>query len=279
MMKKNPDKQRTRSVRTGAAPCLHIAKLGLVSRDYGFRYPNGYRDFSHVLPNVLKLLDREGCDTVVLPLFSIIPRASYNPIDAFNGLESIQAVFLEEFRDGIKQKAGRYVVYHRTSKGWGEYEFDQKFGKLKEMTQQDIDDFVRNELPKRVLGNCCVLLCGETNGVKYSRRVKRVEDAFSLRKAIPPEVTVVLNPVHDRMIRFEMKLKRRFLSKAGRWVVSVWNKGKKDKTGKVRDGIGPAWDAFHNGRQKEIRAISNQLEIEVGVLDIRKANALSGEGS
>lgn len=37
---------------------------------------------------------------------------------------------------------------------------------------------------------------------------------------------IILNPVHDKMTRFEMKLKRRFLPKNNRLVISVWNKEK-----------------------------------------------------
>ena len=65
------------------------------------------------------------------------------------------------------------------------------------------------------MGNCCILICGESNGVKYSRERRRVEDVFGLRRSLPSG-TVILNPVHDRMIRFEMPLKRSFLSKNGR---------------------------------------------------------------
>jgi hypothetical protein len=47
-------------------------------RDYGRKFPNGRRDFSYVLSNVLKLLDEKGCDAVTFSLFSIIPRKSFN---------------------------------------------------------------------------------------------------------------------------------------------------------------------------------------------------------
>ena len=68
-----------------------------------------------------------------------------------------------------------------------------------------------------------------------------------------------------------MKLKRQFLSENGRWVISVWNKGKKDKNGKVRDGFNPAWTVFHNGKEKKVDLIPNQLGVEIGILDFKKA--------
>jgi hypothetical protein len=75
------------------------------------------------------------------------------------------------------------------------------------------------------------------------------------------------------MTRFEMKRKRQFLSRKNRWVVSVWNKGKTFGDGKVRDGNGPAWTVFRNGEEKEVDVplIPNELEVEMGILDIGPA--------
>lgn len=268
--RKRPKESDTR--KTGSAPALNITKLGIVSRDYRYRYANGFRDFSHTLPSVLKLLDYEGCDAVLFSLFSIIPRESYDLGAALRQSQSIKAVFLEEFQDGTSRAGGRYVVHHRTSKGWEEYSFAQVFGSLSGMPQWEMDDFVSYEMPKRILGNCCVLLCGESNGVKYSQKQKGVEDTFGLRAAIPPKTTIVLNPIHDRMTRFELKLKRRFLSEAGRRVISVWNKGRKDKNGKVKDGRNPAWTIFYDGKaaDDEVVMIHNQLDVEIGVLDVKQ---------
>lgn len=254
----------------GSKPPLNIRKIGIVVRDYGARFSNGYRDFSQSLPQALKLLDKEGCDAVLFSLFSIIPRKGYDPRRAFNGLENIKAILLEEFQDGISREPGRYVVYYCAPSGLEEYEFYQVFGTVTGMPQEEIHDFVKNEIPKRILGNCCVLLCGETNGVKYSKVDKKIHDTFGLRKAIPKNVNVVLNPIHDRMTRFEMKLKRKYLSENNRWVISVWNKGKKDKNGRVRDGDGPAWMLYHNGKERIID-IHKEFGIEIGILDISGA--------
>ena len=109
----------------GSKPLLNIRKIGIVSRDYGVKFSNGYRDFSQPLPQALKLLDKERCDAVLFSLFSIIPRKGYDPRRAFNGLENIKAILLEEFQDGINREAGRYVIYFRASSGWEEYKFYQ----------------------------------------------------------------------------------------------------------------------------------------------------------
>jgi hypothetical protein len=258
---------RPATKKASSKPLLNIRKIGIVSRDYGVIFSNGYRDFSQSLPQVLKLLDEKGCDAVLFSLFSIIPRKGYGPHGAFNGLENIKAILLEEFQYREIREAGRYVIYYRAS-GWEEYEFHQVFGTVTGMRQEKIHDFVKNEMPKRILGNCCILLCGETNGVKYSKVDKKIHDTFELRKAIPQNVNLVLNPIHDRMTRFEMKLKREFLSKNNRWVISVWNKGKKDKNGKIKDGDGPAWTLYHNGNERKID-IHREFGVEIGILDLK----------
>ena len=267
MTKDKNDVMRRKSEKSAAAPCLRITKLGIVSRDYNHKYKNEYRDFSSVLSNVLDLLDRNGCDTVVFSLFSVVPRKSFNPYDCLKGLRNIKVVLFEEFKDAAKRERGRYVVYH-SSKGWQEYDFLQQFGTLAGKDKDDILNFVDKEIPKRVMGNCCVLLCGETNGVKYSPKDKKVHDVFELRASIPKTANIILNPIHDRMTRFEMKLKRQFLSENNRWVVSVWNKGKKDRNGRSKDGKGPAWTIFYDGEEIVVTPIENQLGVEIGVLSI-----------
>ena len=106
------------------------------------------------------------------------------------------------------------------------------------------------------------------DGVKYSPKDKKVHDVFELRASIPKTANIILNPIHDRMTRFEMKLKRQFLSENNRWVVSVWNKGKKDRNGRSKDGKGPAWTIFYDGEEIVVTPIENQLGVEIGVLSI-----------
>lgn len=254
------------------SPDLNIRKLGIVSRDYRHTFPNGCRDFSHVMPSVLKRLDDESCDAVLFSLYSIALPQRFDLFGVLRGLKRISAVFIEEFRDegGSKRTTIRYVVYYRSKEKWTEYDFQQKFGTLTGMPPNFMSNFVANEVPKRILGNCCVLLCGESNGVKYSRANKNVEDRFGLRAAIPQQVSVILNPIHDRMTRFEMKRKRKFLSECKRWVVSVWNRGKEDKNGKARDGSGLSWTIFYDGCEKLVEPIPNEFEVDIGVLDMVK---------
>ena len=70
-----------------------------------------------------------------------------------------------------------------------------------------------------------------------------------------------------------MQRHRQFLSQNGRWVISVWNKGKADKNGKVKDGKNPPWTVFHNGKDvgREVVIIGNQLDLDIGVLNMKLA--------
>jgi hypothetical protein len=275
--------------RAGVVPHLKTSKIGIVSRDYSRRDANGFRDFSNSFPEILKLLDQKGCDTVLFSLYSIVPRKSFHPLSHFKAHNIKSVLYEERSRHGKKtngklkkpgkKRKGNFVVLHRKAHRWSKYILQQKFGSLTGMKKGCMSDFVADEIPShRVLGNSCILLCGESNGVKYSRKDKKVHDVFGLREAIPKEATIILNPIHDRMTRHEMKKKRRFLSQRGRWVISVWNKGK-EYNGKTRDGKGPAWTVFRNGKdctKKMVKPIENPLKenrvgIEIGILKITSA--------
>ena len=248
-------------------PVLHISKLGIVSRDYRKKFENGYRDFSHVFPDVLNLLDSHGCDSVLFSLYSLIPRDDFNVNAILRRQKNIRAVFIEEFSYVRKRKVIRNVVYYRDAKGWQEYELQQQFGSLTSLKREKMDHFVDSEIPLRVMGNSCLLLCGETNGVKYSPKDKKVHDTFDFRASIPEQANVILNPIHDRMSRFEMKFKRRFLSENKRWVVSVWNKGKADVNGVVKDGKALPITIFYDGEEQDLKAIPNDMDLEIAILD------------
>ncbi len=174
-------------------------------------------------------------------------------------------MFLEKFK--YFKKKGNYSIYYKKTGKWDEYPIEQQFGKANEMTPE----FVNNEIPKRVLGNCCILLCGETNGVKYRRKGKKMwcEDVFGLRAAIYEEAKIVLNPVHDRMTLPAMIEMRKSLSGKNRWLISVWNKGKTLENGKCLDGKDPAWMIFHNQKKiDKIPRIENDYGWDIGILNI-----------
>ena len=252
------------------SPDIVVSKIGLVTRDYNVTFDNGYRDFSHALPEVLQLLDDAGCDLVLFSLYSLIPRPDFDSTAAFTDLKHIKLICVEQFRDNKRgRRPDKYMVYYKTADGWQPYRLRQRFSRVNRKADREaVQKLVADELPRRILGNCCLLICGETNGVKYDRAAKAVRDVYGLRAAIPPFVSIILNPVHDRMTRFEMNLKRRFLSGGGRWVLSIWNKGKLDPHGRTHDGTGPAYTVFHNGELKFTPRIKNDFGVEIGVVNV-----------
>lgn len=252
------------------APRLDISRIGIVSRDYRHTYPNKFRDFSYVMPGILALLDARGCDAVLFSLYSISD-GSFDPRIYLKSKKKLKLVVYEMFKDGKKRKPGEKIVYLKSKGKWLKFSLEQKFGSLSKVSKAEVIEFVKDFASRRTGGNWCVMLCGEVNGVKCSTEDKKVHDTYGLRNAIPKEVRIILNPGHDRMTRPEMKRKRQYLSKKGRWLISVWNKGKEFKDGRTRDGKDSAWQFFHNGKDVKkvlVESVENNLGVEIGILDI-----------
>ena len=95
-------------------------------------------------------------------------------------------------------------------------------------------------------------------------------DPFGFVQALDElSISVLLNPIHDYMRRYEMKKKRAHYSKNGRTVISIWNRGK----GREPD---LPWTVFHDGCEatssvRELpKVIAERADIRVGITDIRK---------
>jgi hypothetical protein len=65
-------------------------------------------------------------------------------------------LLLEEFDDGEKRKAGRYVVYYQRADGWKDYSISQAFGMLSEISKNQIEAFPIFDSNWISLGNSCV---------------------------------------------------------------------------------------------------------------------------
>jgi hypothetical protein len=164
------------------------------------------------------------------------------------------------------------LVFYRTGNKWHRHILGGRcfgFASLRGVPKWRVERFVQDVKQHRILGNCCVLICGESNGVPYHQNTG-VRDDFNLRRSLPKGVTVVLNPVHDWMSRHEMKKKRCYLSENNRWVISVWNRGKRDTNGKRRDATGPPWTVFHAGREIALEPRQNQIGVDIGIVEIRR---------
>jgi len=281
VIKKKSKHSNSKTVSSAKPPnTINLNKIGIVSHDYRKREKNGFRDFSHAFKSVLLYLNEQTCDSILFSLFTLAKRESFDVIQILDNLKmkNIKVIFIEEFIDGNERKAGEYVIYFKDKNEWKEYRFIQRFGTLeytKSFENKVIEPFKIEVEEQRLFGNCTILLCGETNIVKYSKTSKKIEDKYEFLSVLNEDIKIILNPIHDRMTRFEMKLKRKYLSKNNRWVVSIWNKGKSDKNGKVKDEGNPAWTVFYNGKEKNIQPIacnvSTLSSIEVGIVDLNNA--------
>lgn len=70
-MKTNSRIATSETKTTDSIPILTLSRIGLISRNYNKTFQNGRRDFSQVLPDVLKRLDEKGCDAA-LSLYSVL---------------------------------------------------------------------------------------------------------------------------------------------------------------------------------------------------------------
>ncbi len=143
----------TLGTKTEPVPRLTVRKLGIVSRDYNHKFPNGLRDFSATFSRALRALDEKRCDTVLFSPWSIIPRKTFDPLRSLQGLRYVRSVLYEEFRDGQKSSVVRNVVFHRRRNKWRQYElpgggFPKLRGSLK-AKKRKVHRFTRKVLPGR----------------------------------------------------------------------------------------------------------------------------------
>ena len=124
------------------------------------------------------------------------------------------------------------------------------------------------DLPKRQVQDALLVICGETNITSLDRCSGMFHDPYSFADRLREmHVRVVLNPIHDYMRRYEMRMKRQYYSLQARTVISVWNQGK---------GSEPhlPWTIYLDGhdRTKSVvelpRSFKDRPDIRIGVLDL-----------
>ena len=243
----------------GERPKPDIKKIGLISRNLAKT-----DEFANSFKEAIKILDDQGCDTVVVASWSF--RNGTDPLADVKPIHIKTVLF--EFRKGDNDEAAKdnsYVVASVDGGNWKQYRIQQLF-----TSQRDADNlqvFVEETLPKRIIGNACVLLCGEINGVTYSRNKATTTDEYKFCCNVGGS-NVVLKPGHYRMLRHEIEKKRSYLSAKNRWVISVWNSGHKFGKARTMDGKGPPWSAFYDERSVKVDPIETALPLTIGIVDL-----------
>ena len=275
-------------------PKIYTKKLGIVSRDYRKKEKNGYRDFSYAFKDILTILDGQACDTVLFSLYTIEKRSSFNVKNFLNRLNisNIRIICTEEFKDGNDREFLEYVIYYYDKDQWKEHRLTQVFVKSQEVNTKQKNKmgyqfsskalkkaelFKKQVLEDRLFGNFTILLCGETNivsrkGKRVRKDLMKIKDPHKYRALLDKDIRVIFNPIHDRMIRPEMLKGREYLSKNNRWVISVWNKGRADKNGRVVDYKSHDWTVYYNGEAKECEPlqfnVDSQADIQIEVINL-----------
>lgn len=225
--------------------------------------------------------DQEGCDTILYALFTWDSHVAGALVHSrlFDGLLNVRRIILETCV-GLD---GRPWESHseKAVEVWRRSETQpmcvkQSFARGRENAGKD--KFVQ-ELASRVIDDGLLMICGESNIVtlRGNQRDQADDERHFQRRLEEIGTRVILNPIHDYMRRHEMKKKRRWYSRGGRTIVSVWNMGNKGNvTASGKSGDPPLpWTAFHNGEDRTcaVRDISLhncRRDVRVGVLDVDK---------
>jgi hypothetical protein len=250
---------------------VNITRIALVSHDY--RIPeDGRWDYSQHIPAINRVCDQAGCDTVLYALYTWDERTAGNVTHAvlFDYLENLRIVVLEAGKLSSTWRGGTDLVVQAWVRGEGEPRLmKQRFGRLQDLRNDDGAQFVAS-LPERLVANALVVICGESNIVQLQRKPEKgFRDHYGAVPQMHRLAPVILNPIHDYMRRYEMKAKRRHYSEGGRWVLSVWNKGK-GKEARV------PWTVYYDGQEltdlvEEIPSpVQDRPDIAIGVCDLAK---------
>ena len=235
-----------------------IKKVAVVSHNYNLYNSHGHQDFAEHASQIHSVCDGEGCDTILYSLFTWDENSPIqrNHKSLLGDLKSVRCVILE---------VGNKKTTNKSVEAWLKEEerpriMDQCFAKSSDPYDRK-REFIRS-IPKRIIGNSLVAICGESNIANYMPSNGNFRDEFGFNCELEAlGIRVVFNPLHDYMTRYEMKKKRAYYSKNQRMVITVWNMGR------GRESSIP-WTVFYNEEDitAQVREVSPQID---GRSDIR----------
>jgi hypothetical protein len=275
-----PPKIKKGSVADGAAPATGIDsfslnRVALVSHDYDVI--TDARDWDWTRDDfgrVNALCDELGCDAILYAPYTLARRRATRLQDTvFDSAKHLRAIFLEvcDFTSDDPRKPENMVAQAWLRDEERPFSMYQRFGGS-QSSEAEKQGFI-DDLPSRRFGEVLCILCGETNIVRTNRTDDEIDDVYGINRYLDAEkISVVLNPIHDYMRRWEMKTKRGYLSRNGRTVLSVWNMGKGREPGLP-------WTVFHDDRDctdaVEPVELSNSRskirdDVRIGIVDLAR---------
>jgi hypothetical protein len=241
---------------------IDVKKVAVVSHNYNLSNIHGHQDFAEHASRIHSVCDGEGCDTILYSLFTWDENSpiSRNHETIFGDLKNVRCIILEV---GNKKTANKIVEVWLKGEERPQI-MDQCFAKSNEPYERK-REFIRS-IPRRIIGNGMIAICGESNIVNYIKANRNFRDEFCFNDELERRgIRVVFNPLHDYMRRPEMKKKRAYYSKNQRMVVTVWNMGR-GRESKI------PWTVFYNEEDitAQVREVSpgikERLDIRIGIV-------------
>ena len=245
-----------------------IRKMALVSHNYNVADDRGLYDYSEHFTGINKLCDQQSCDTILYALHtwdrdSPVVR-NHNAI--FGGLDHIQRVILEVGKP--HESVDHVEVWSRGQQA--PLVAHQHFAQSKD--RKDDKQKFMNDLPNRRVADGLLVLCGETNIASMAEHLYFTDPLGFTDWLREKNIGPIVNPIHDYMTPRMLK-KRLHYSRGGRTVISVWNQGRPERTGKGSEARLP-WTVYHDGieRTNAVRELprpfSDRPDIRIGVIDL-----------
>lgn len=243
-----------------------VSRIAVVSHNCETCDEFGLWDYSHSMGAIHRTADAAGCDTVVYAPWSWdrASKVSRTKETLFGRTRRVEHVIMEVA--DLQEKRNRCVfeIWNRRDKTPAR--FVQLFGYGAEASRRGAE--IIEKVSERQFCDAWVIACGETNIIRVSHTTGRTSDPFRLAAVLCEQgIRVILNPVHTRIQRWEMPLKRRHLSKDGRALVSVWNMRS--------DGGRCPWAVYYDGRDCSAgvveldNPVASRSDLRIGIVDLK----------
>lgn len=248
----------------GTSDPVEVRRIALVSHDYNSADSRGLFDYSEHFERINRICDDRGCDTVLYALWTwdLTSSAGKSHSAIFSTLRNVRRIILEVYEP--PERFDHVEIWQRETQH--PVVALQRFS-TSSASEESKKQFVEDIECRRV-GSALLMICGETNIASMIRGSNDFYDPFSFADILDASgVRLILNPIHDYMRRYEMKEKRRFYSRNGRTVVSVWNKGK------GKESWLP-WTVFHDGNDVTEQVdelpepIPERTDIRIGIFEM-----------